>query len=145
MTHPSDEVLRALLGQARTIAIVGLSDKTDRDSNEIARYLQGAGYRIVPVNPRLTEVLGEPAYPSVASIPSTIQVDVVDIFRRPEEVPPIVEESIARGVPTVWMQLGVAHPDAAARGRSAGLTVVEDLCIMTQHRRLAIGRVRAAA
>jgi predicted CoA-binding protein len=133
-----DERLREVLTRARTIAVVGLSDKPQRDSNEVARYLQGQGYRIVPVNPMLTEVLGERAYPSVTAIPSEIRVDIVDIFRRSDEVPPVVREAIERGVPTVWMQLGVEHAGAAATARAAGAIVVEDLCIMVQHRRLGI-------
>jgi uncharacterized protein len=141
--NPPDDVLRQILDRARTIAVVGLSDKPERDSNEIARYLQGQGYRIVPVNPMLSEVLGEPAYPTVGAIPSEVRVDVVDIFRRPEQVPPIVEEAVARGVPVVWMQSGISNPEASARGRAAGATVVEDLCIMVQHRRLHIPPVGA--
>ncbi len=133
-----DERLREILSTARTIAVVGLSDKPERDSNEVARYLKSVGYRIVPVNPLLTEVLGERAYPSLAALPPELAVDVVDIFRRSEEVPPIVEQAIARGVKVAWMQLGVRHPAAAENGRSHGLTVVEDQCIMVAHRRLKI-------
>lgn len=133
---PSDERLRELLTNARTIAVVGLSDKPERDSNEVARYLKSVGYRIVPVNPMLTEVLGEKAYPSVEAIPPEIRVDVLDIFRRSEEVPPLVDRAIERKIPTVWMQLGVTHPKAAEHGRANGLTVIEDLCIMVAHRRL---------
>ncbi|MCI4343850.1 MAG: CoA-binding protein [Thermoplasmata archaeon] len=143
--NPPDNVLREVLERARTVAIVGLSDKPARDSNQIARYLQAEGYRIVPVNPLLREVLGESSYASVAAIPPEVRVDLVDIFRRSEEVPPIVDEAIARGVPAIWMQLGVASPEAAARGRAAGATVVEDLCIMTQHRRLHVGPVRGTS
>jgi len=131
-----DSELRELLGEARTIAVVGLSDKPDRDSNEVARYLQAQGYRIVPVNPMLTEVLGERSYPSLTAIPPELKVDIVDIFRRSDQVPPIVDEAIARRDPVVWMQLGVEHPAAAAKARAAGLTVLENLCIMVQHRRL---------
>jgi uncharacterized protein len=143
--HPPDELLRGLLEKTRTIAVVGLSERPERDSHRVARYLQSEGYRVVPVNPGVPEVLGEASYPSVASIPPEIPVDLVDIFRRSEHVPPIVDAAIARGVPTVWMQLGVAHAGAAARGRAAGETVVEDLCIMTQHRRLHIGPVGGRA
>ena len=132
----TDAELKDVLGHARTIAVVGLSDKPDRDSNEVARYLQGQGYRIVPVNPMLTEVLGEKAYPSLSAIPSDLKVDIVDVFRRSEQVPPVVDEAIARGDKVVWMQLGVEHAAAAAKGRAAGITVFENLCIMVQHRRL---------
>ena len=139
--NPPEEVLRGIIARARTIAIVGLSDKPTRDSNEAGRYLQGQGYRIVPVNPLVTEVLGERSYPSVAAIPAGVPVDVVDIYRRPEEVPAIMDDSIGRNVPVVWMQLGISNPEAADRGRAAGLTVVEDLCLMSQHRRMGIGPV----
>jgi predicted CoA-binding protein len=132
----TDAELRDVLGQARTIAVVGLSDKPDRDSNEVARYLKSQGYRVVPVNPMLTEVLGEKAYPSLTAIPPEVRVDIVDLFRRSDQVPPVVEEAIARGVKVVWMQLGVENAAAATKARGAGMTVVENLCIMVQHRRL---------
>ncbi len=140
---PGDDELRAILGRARTVAVVGLSDKPDRDSNEVARYLQAKGYRIVPVNPQLSEVLGERAYPSVSAIPPEIRLDVVDIFRRSDQVPPIVDEAIARRVPVVWMQLGVESPAAAAKARAHGLVVVENSCIMQQHRRLVVAHAGA--
>jgi hypothetical protein len=133
---PTDPELRELFGTVRTIAVVGLSEKPDRDSHRVARYLQEHGYRIVPVNPMLTEVLGEKAYPSLAAIPSEISVDVVDIFRRSEQVPPVVDEAIARGAKVVWMQLGVTNADAARKARDAGAVVLEDRCIMVEHRRL---------
>jgi uncharacterized protein len=142
---PTDDQLREILSHARTIAVVGLSDKPDRDSNEVARYLQTYGYRIVPVNPMLSEVLGEKVYPSLSAIPPDVRVDIVDVFRRSDQVPPVVDEAIARHTPVVWMQLGVAHPEAAERARAAGLTVLENLCIMVQHRRLRIGPVPGAA
>jgi len=132
----TDAELRDVLDRARTIAVVGLSDKPERDSNEVARYLKSQGYRIVPVNPMLTEVLGEKAYPSLSAIPREVSIDIVDVFRRSEQVPPVVDEAIARGDKVVWMQLGVEHADAAAKARAAGLIVFENLCIMVQHRRL---------
>ena len=135
---PSDADLRAVLTRARTIAVVGLSDKPDRDSHEVAQYLQRQGYRILPVNPMLSEVLGERAYPSIGAIPSTTPIDIVDIFRRSEQVPPLVDEAIARGVRTIWMQIGVEHPEAAARARAAGAFVVQNQCIMVAHRALGL-------
>ncbi|MGP8075586.1 MAG: CoA-binding protein [Thermoplasmata archaeon] len=132
----TDSELRTILGRSKTIAVVGLSDKPERDSNEVARYLQSQGYRIVPVNPMLTEVLGEMAYPTLAAIPPDTRLDIVDVFRRSDQVPPVVDEAIARGAPVVWMQLGVENAEAAAKARAAGLTVLENLCIMVQHRRL---------
>lgn len=134
----TDERLRELLSTARTIAVVGLSDKPERDSNEVARYLQGAGYRVLPVNPTLSTVLGETAYPSLDAVPADLAIDIVDVFRRSEEVPPVVEQAVARGARAVWMQLGIRNAAAAESGRRRGLTVVEDLCIMATHRRLRI-------
>lgn len=134
----TDELLRGLLGRARTIAVVGLSDKPERDSHEVARYLQGQGYRIVPVNPMLSEVLGERAYPSLSAIPADVPIDIVDIFRRSDQVPPVVEEALARSPQAIWMQLGVEHAEAAARAEARGIPVVQNLCIMVQHRRLRI-------
>ncbi len=131
-----DAELREVLTRARTIAVVGLSDKPERDSNEVARYLKSQGYRIVPVNPMLSEVLGERAYPSLSAIPHDVPIDIVDIFRRSDQVPPVVDEALARHVKVIWMQLGVEHAAAAAKARSAGATVYENLCIMVQHRRL---------
>ena len=140
----SDAELRGLLERARTIAVIGLSDKPERDSNEVARYLQSQGYRIVPVNPMVTEVLGEKAYPSLSAIPAGTRVDIVDVFRRSDQVPPVVDEAIARGSKVVWMQLGVENSQASEKARNAGMTVVENQCIMVQHRRLRIPPVAGA-
>ncbi len=136
-----DREIREVLTRARTIAVVGLSDKPDRDSYEIARYLQGQGYRIVPVNPAVTSVLGETAYPSVAAIPDSILVDLVVIFRRSDQVPPIAEEAIQRGVPAVWMQLGIENAAAAESVRGSGGLAFENLCVRTEHQRLGISAV----
>jgi predicted CoA-binding protein len=141
---PSDSDIREVLTRARTIAIVGLSDKPERDSNEVARYLKSKGYRVIPVNPAVPEVLGERSYPSVSAIPREIRVDIVDIFRRSEDVLPIVKEAIRRGVKVVWMQLGIDNADAASAVREAGGTEFENLCIMTQHRRLGLPAVGPA-
>lgn len=138
MTNPDDAATREVLEKARTVAVVGLSDKPERDSNEVARYLQAQGYRIVPVNPMLTEVLGEKAYPSVTAIPKEVTVDIVDVFRKSDQVPPVVEEAIARRAPVVWLQLGVEHSEATAKARAAHLTVFENRCIMVEHRRLKV-------
>ena len=134
----SDEAMRTILAGARTIAVVGLSDKPERDSNEVARYLQAQGYRVIPVNPALSEVLGERSYPSLGAVPVEESIDIVDVFRRSDQVPPIVVEAIDRRVPTIWMQLGVEHPEAAEAARARGATVIENLCVMQQHRRLGI-------
>lgn len=133
---PTDEELRRILTMSRTLAVVGLSDRPERDSNEVARYLRSQGYRIVPVNPALEKVLGERSYRSLTEIPSDLRVDLAVIFRRSEAVPPIVDEAIARRIPAVWMQLGVEHHEAAERARAHGLAVVENACTMATHRRL---------
>ena len=124
-----------LLQTARTIAIVGLSGKRYRPSYGVAEYLKREGYLVIPVNPEETEVLGEKCYPDLDSVPG--EIDVVDIFRRPEFVPEIVEAAIRKGAKVVWMQEGVIHEEAARRAREAGLTVVMDRCILKDHRRLA--------
>ena len=123
---------REILAGAKVIAVVGLSDKPDRDSYGVAAYLQRAGYRIVPVNPGAREVLGETSYPDLRDIP--FDVDIVDIFRKPEAVPEIVDAAIEIGAKAVWMQLGVVHEAAAAKARAAGLQVVMDRCIAVEHR-----------
>lgn len=135
---PPDETLQRLLTDARTIAVVGLSDKPERDSNEVARYLQGQGYRVVPVNPAVSEVLGERSYRDLSAIPPAIRIDLVDIFRRSDQVPPIVAEALVRHVPAIWMQLGVEHEEAAARARATGAVVVENACLRIEHQRLGI-------
>jgi uncharacterized protein len=126
-----------ILTSARTIAVVGLSGKRSRPSYGVAEYLKRVGYRIIPVNPQETEVLGEKCYPDLESIPEP--VDIVDVFRRPEFVPEIVESAIRIGAKTVWLQEGVIHEEAAQRAESAGLKVVMDRCILKDHRRLSLG------
>ena len=124
-----------ILHTARTIAVVGLSSKRYRPSYGVSEYMKKAGYRIIPVNPRETEVLGEPAYPDLDSVP--VPVDIVDIFRRSEFVPEIVEAAIRKGARVIWMQEGVIHEAAARRAEAAGLTVIMDRCILKDHRRFA--------
>lgn len=132
-----DEALRSLLMQAKTIAVVGHSDKPSRPSYQIAQYLKTVGYRVHPVNPSVETIDGEPSYASLAAVPGPI--DIVDVFRRAEAVPEIVAAAIAVGAKALWLQLGVVHPDAAARAANAGLTVVMDRCIMIDHQRLGLG------
>jgi uncharacterized protein len=128
------EELRQILAEAKTIAVVGLSDKVDRPSFGVAAYLRVARYRIIPVNPTISKVLGEKAYPSLRDIPE--KVDIVNIFRRAEHVPPIVEDAIAIGAKVVWMQSGIVNEEAAERAEAAGLTVVMDTCIRATIKRL---------
>ena len=124
-----------ILRKYRTIAVVGLSSDEARDSHSISAYMQAAGYRILPVNPAETEVLGEKAYPTVASIPAA--PEIVNVFRRPEAVPGIVDDAIAAGAKVIWMQEGIVNEDAAVKAREASLEVVMDRCIRTEHRRMA--------
>jgi predicted CoA-binding protein len=125
-----------ILRKARTIAVVGLSSKRYRPSYSVTEYMQSAGYRIIPVNPFETEILGEKAYKDLESVPG--RVDVVDIFRRSEFVPEIVDAAIRIGARVVWMQEGVIHEAAAAKARAAGLEVVMDRCILKEHRRMPV-------
>jgi len=120
-----------MLKRARTIAVVGLSSKRHRPSYGVAEYMQSAGYRIIPVNPNEREVLGEKCYPRLEGVSE--KVDIVDIFRRSEAVPAVIEGAIRIGARAVWMQEGVIHSEAAERARRAGLTVVMDLCILKEH------------
>jgi predicted CoA-binding protein len=124
-----------VLDSARTIAVVGLSRKRYRPSYGVAEYMKHAGYRIIPVNPNESEVLGERSYPDLDSVPEA--VDIVDIFRRSEFVPEIVEAAIRKGAKAIWMQEGVYHEAAARRAEAAGIVVLMDRCILKDHRRLA--------
>jgi predicted CoA-binding protein len=124
-----------ILRTARTIAVVGLSGKRFRPSFGVTEYMQRAGYRIIPVNPNESQILGERSYPDLDSVPG--EIDIVDIFRRSEYVPEIVEAAIRKGAKAIWMQEGVAHEAAAQRAAAAGLMVLMDRCILKDHRRLA--------
>ncbi len=126
-----------ILRRYRTVAVVGISSREDRPSYRVARYLKEHGYRIIPVNPRETEVLGEKCYPDLCSVPDS--VDVVDVFRRPKQVPHVVAEAMYVGAKAVWMQEGIVHEAAARRARAAGLEVVMDRCMMVEHRKLTGG------
>ena len=119
----------------KTIAVIGLSDKPERDSYRVAEYLQEQGFRIIPVNPTKNNILGEKCYPSLKDIPKDVQVDVVDVFRKSEAVPDIVEETVAFKVPVLWLQEGVVHEKAAERARQTGIEVIMDKCIMKEHRK----------
>jgi predicted CoA-binding protein len=126
-----------ILRKYRTVAVVGVSSREDRPSHRVARYLKEHGYLIVPVNPRETEVLGERCYPDLCSVPEP--VEVVDVFRRPGQVPRVVAEAISLGAKAVWMQEGIVHEAAARRARKAGLEVVMDRCMMAEHKKLSGG------
>jgi len=133
-TTATDADLRCILANAKTVAIVGLSPKKDSPSHEVAEYLIEQGFRIFPVNPGCDEVLGQKCYPDLRSVPE--HIDVVDIFRKPEAIPAIVEEAIQIGADNVWMQLGLEHEAAAQKAREAGLNVVMNRCMKQQHTRL---------
>ena len=128
------DTLRRILKQNHTIAVVGLSAQWFRPSFFAAKYLQEHGYRVIPVNPAYPEILGEKCYPSLLEIPEP--VDVVDVFRKPQDVPPIAEEAVRIGAKVLWMQIGVIHEEAARRAREAGLEVVMDRCMKIEHARL---------
>jgi predicted CoA-binding protein len=133
---PSDAILRSILDEARTIAVVGLSSRPDRDSHGVSLYLQRRGFRIVPVNPNETEVLGEKAYASLLDVPTDVAIDIVDVFRRAEETPPVAEQAVRAGAKVLWLQEGIVNDDARRIGEDAGLTVVMGLCIRTTRERL---------
>jgi len=128
------DALKKLLTEARTIAVVGLSANPSRDSYMVADYLKKHGYRIIPVNPAVNEILGEKSYPDLKSIPEAI--DVVDVFRRPEHVPEIADQAAQIGAKALWMQFGAESDEAAEKARAAGMTVVQGRCMMQEHSRL---------
>jgi len=125
-----------LLSRAKTIAVVGLSDSPLRPSHGVARYMQAAGYKIIPVNPRIAEALGEKSYPSLLEMPLEVakKIDLVDVFRRPEFVDEIVEQAIQLKIPAIWLQEGVIDERAAEKARKAGMFVVMDRCVLKEHR-----------
>lgn len=129
-----DQMMKDILLSAKTIASVGLSSNQQKESYWIVSYLKDQGYRIIPVNPTADEILGEKAYPDLESIPD--KIDVVQVFRKPEDVPPVVESAIKAGAKVVWMQEGIVNEEAAQMARQAGLQVVMDACMRVTHRRL---------
>ncbi len=134
-TNATDEEVAAILRQAKTIAVVGISHKEERDSHKVAKYLKEHGYRMIPVNPKYKQVLGETCYPDLKCVPE--HIDVVDIFRNIEAIPEIVDEAIGVGAGTVWMQLGLAHNQAAEKARCSGLKVVMNKCTKIEHQKMA--------
>lgn len=130
----NDELMKGILLSAKTIASVGLSGNEEKVSHWVGVYLQGEGYRVIPVNPTTEKILGEKSYPDLESIPE--KIDVVQVFRRPEDVPPVVEDAIKIGAKAVWMQEGIVNEEAAQMARDAGLQVVMDACMRATHQRL---------
>ena len=124
-----------LLAECRTVAVVGLSPKPHRDSFAVSQYMQAHGWRIVPINPNASSILGETAYPSLTEAARHHRIELVNVFRNSEEVPPVVDEAIAIGAQAVWLQMGVVNDMAAEKARGAGMRVVQDRCLMVEHRR----------
>ena len=125
------------LAHCRTVAVVGLSPKPHRDSYEVAHYMQAQGWRIVPINPNAQEILGEKAYPTLTEAARHTSIDLVNVFRKSEDVPPVVDEALAIGAKAIWLQMGISHDAAAAKARAAGVPVVQNRCLMVDHRRQA--------
>lgn len=133
-SKPTDEDIRTILENSKAIAVVGVSHKEERASNKVARYIKENGYKMIPVNPKYKEVLGEKCYPDLVSVPE--HVDMVDIFRGIDAIPAIVDEAIAIKAGAVWMQLELVHEESAEKARCAGLRVVMDKCVKIEHSRL---------
>jgi predicted CoA-binding protein len=131
-----DEEIKEVLRSSKTIAVIGISPKEDRPSYGVASYLKSKGYRIIPVRPDGDKILGEKVYHSLTEIPREIEIDVVDIFRKSEDVPAAVEEAIHRGAKVVWMQEGIINQEASTKAEKAGLKVVMDRCMKKEHQRL---------
>ena len=136
---PPDSTLQTdidfILAHCRTVAVVGLSPKSHRDSYRVAHYMQAHGWRIVPVNPNASSILGETAYASLAEAARHHAIELVNVFRNREDVPPVVTDAIAIGAKAIWLQMGIVHDSAAEQARAAGLRVVQDKCLMVEHRR----------
>ena len=138
MTQADD--IAQILKNYRTVAVVGLSPRPHRDSYEIASYMQRHGWRIIPINPaaQVAEILGEKVYPNLIEAAKHEQIDLVDVFRNSADVPPVADEAIAIGAKALWLQLGIEHPAAATKARKAGLRVVQNRCLLVEHRRLGL-------
>jgi predicted CoA-binding protein len=132
----SEAAIRKSLANCKTIAVVGLSPKPHRDSFRVAKYMQEHGFRIVPINPNAPEVLGEKAYASLTEAAMHERIDMVNCFRNSEDIPPIAAEAIAFGAKSLWLQIGVVNDAAAKQAADAGLVVVQNLCLMVEHRQL---------
>ncbi len=132
----SQTAIRQSLAHCQTIAVVGLSPKPHRDSFRVSKYMQDHGFRIVPINPNAHEVLGEKAYASLTEAAQHVHIDMVNCFRNSEDIPPIAAEAIAMGAKSLWLQIGVVNDEAAKQATDAGLVVVQNLCLMVEHRQL---------
>jgi hypothetical protein len=133
--HTESADIPHILAHCRTVAVVGLSPKPDRDSYAVSRYMQAQGWHIVPINPNASSILGETAYPSLEEAACHHRIELVNVFRKSAEVPPVVDAAIAIGAQAIWLQMGVVHDAAAQKARAAGLRVVQNKCLMVEHRR----------
>jgi len=133
-TNPGDDRIKQILRQSKTIAIVGLSDKPHRDSYMVAKYMMEHGYKIIPVNPRAREVLGQKAYASLLEVPG--KIDIVNVFRRSEQVLPVVEEALLKQPGAIWLQLGIQNEEGAQLAVAHGIAMIMDKCIKVEHQRL---------
>jgi len=131
------QTIAQLVSKPLTVAVVGLSPKPHRDSFGVAQYMQAHGWRIVPINPNASEILGEKSYATLTEAAQHERIDLVDVFRNSDDVPPVVDEAIAIGAPAIWLQLGIAHDAATAKARAAGLQVVQNKCLKVEHARYA--------
>ncbi|HDG97295.1 MAG TPA: CoA-binding protein [Desulfobacterales bacterium] len=129
--NPPSQEIQEILREVKRIAVAGLSPKEERDSNKVARYLMAQGYEIVPVNPGQRKILGKTCYKSIKDIP--FRIDMADLFLNPKRVPPVVDEAIEKGIPVIWMQLGVVHNEAAKKAREAGIKVIMNKCVKIEH------------
>lgn len=134
LTNPSDAEIKRILQDSKTVAVVGLSKKEERPSNQVAAYLKQHGYKIIPVNPVESEILGEKAYPSLMDVP--VKIDIVDVFRKSDAVPEIAEQAIGISAGVLWLQEGVSHEESADAARKAGMSVLQDVCIKKLHAKL---------
>lgn len=137
MTDKTTNDIQRSLESCKTIAVVGLSPKTHRDSFRVAQYMQAHGFRIIPINPNAAEILGERVYASLTEAARHVAIDMVNCFRNAEDIPPLATEAMAIGARSLWMQIGIQSPDAAAKAEAAGLCVVQDRCLMVEHAKLA--------
>ncbi len=129
------QTIAELVSRPRTVAVVGLSPKAHRESFKVSQYMQRHGWRIVPINPNATEILGEKAYASLTEAAVTEKIDLVNVFRNSEDVPPVVEEALAIGAPGIWLQLGIRNDAALAKAQAAGMQCVQDKCLLVEHAR----------
>ena len=134
-TPPETAAMAHILQHCRSVAVVGLSPKAHRDSHEVAQYMQQHGWRIIPINPNASSILGETAYPSLTAAAKHEHIELVNVFRNSADVPPVVDEAIAIGTTALWLQLGVFHDAAAAQARAAGMMVVQNKCLMVEYAR----------